>query len=280
MRPQPTQEQIDEWVERSLAEDLGAGDITTNTLVEPAALARAQMVAKQDLVVCGMELVRTVFRRVDSGVTFSLEREDGCFLKQGETLIVIEGKAAALLKGERTALNILQRLSGIATLTRAFVERAGDMQILDTRKTTPGLRVFEKYAVACGGGTNHRFGLFDAVLIKDNHIKMVGGIRPALERMKLSGHAGAIEIETTNLEEVKEAVEGGADIILLDNMTPETMTEAVKLINGRARIEASGTMTLEKVERLAGLGLDCVSVGALTHSAPAVDISMNFELSA
>ncbi|MGP0564803.1 MULTISPECIES: carboxylating nicotinate-nucleotide diphosphorylase [unclassified Nitrospina] len=278
MRPQPTQEQIDEWVERSLAEDLGEGDVTTETLVDPTVLARAQVVAKQDLVVCGMDLVRTVFRHVDMAATFANEREDGCFLKQGEILICIEGKAGALLKGERTALNILQRLSGIATLTRAFVEKAGSVQILDTRKTTPGLRVFEKYAVACGGGTNHRFGLFDAVLIKDNHIKMAGGIGPALERIKASGHEGPIEIETTNLEEVNEAIEGGADIILLDNMTPETMAEAVRLINGRARTEASGNMTLEKVGQLAKVGLDCISVGGLTHSAPAVDISMNFDL--
>lgn len=278
MSSQPTQEQIDDWVRRALDEDIGPGDVTTDNLVDPAARAGASITAKQDLVVCGIGIARTVFTRLDSGVEFTESRQDGDFLHNGDTLLSFTGNAAALLKGERTALNILQRLSGIATLTRQFVQQAGGMQILDTRKTTPGLRVFEKYAVACGGGVNHRFGLFDAVLIKDNHIKMAGGIRPALERMKMSGYQGPIEIEATRLEEVKEAVESGADIILLDNMPPDMLAEAVTLVNGRARTEGSGTLTLERVRQLAETGLDCISVGALTHSAPAVDISMNFQL--
>jgi len=278
MSSQPTQEQIDDWVRRALDEDIGPGDVTTDNLVDPAARAGASITAKQDLVVRGAGIARTVFTRLDSDVEFTDWRQDGDFLHNGDTLLSFTGNAAALLKGERTALNILQRLSGIATLTRQFVQEAGRMQILDTRKTTPGLRVFEKYAVACGGGVNHRFGLFDAVLIKDNHIKMAGGIRPALERMKMSGHPGPIEIEATRLEEVKEAVESGADIILLDNMPPDMLAEAVTLVNGRARTEGSGTLTLERVRQLAETGLDCISVGALTHSAPAADISMNFQL--
>jgi len=278
MSSQPTQEQIDDWVRRALDEDIGPGDVTTDNLVDPAARAGASITAKQDLVVCGAGIARTVFTLLDSDVEFTESRQDGDFLHNGDTLLSFTGNAAALLKGERTALNILQRLSGIATLTRQFVQEAGGMQILDTRKTTPGLRVFEKYAVACGGGVNHRFGLFDAVLIKDNHIKMAGGIRPALERMKMSGHQGPIEIEATRLEEVKEAVESGADIILLDNMPPDMLAEAVTLVNGRARTEGSGTLTLERVRQLAETGLDCISVGALTHSAPAADISMNFQL--
>ncbi|CAI2718351.1 carboxylating nicotinate-nucleotide diphosphorylase [Nitrospina watsonii] len=278
MRPQPKQEQIDDWVQRSLAEDLGPGDITTDALVDPTVFGRARIVAKQDMVLCGVDIARTVFTHLDRGMTCSEERDDGSLLAEGDVLLAVAGKASALLKGERTALNILQRLSGIATLTHAFVEKAGPVQILDTRKTTPGLRVFEKYAVACGGGINHRFGLFDAVLIKDNHIKMAGGIAAALERMQAARPPGLIEIEATNLEEVEAAVEGGADVILLDNMSSDLIAKAVTFVDRRARTEASGMMTLERVAELAGLGLDCISVGALTHSAPAVDISMNFDL--
>lgn len=278
MRPQPKQEQIDDWVQRSLAEDLGPGDITTDALVDPTVFGRARIVAKQDMVLCGVDIARTVFTHLDREVTFSEERDDGSLLAEGDVLLALAGKASALLKGERTALNILQRLSGIATLTHAFVEKAGPVQILDTRKTTPGLRVFEKYAVSCGGGTNHRFGLFDAVLIKDNHIKMAGGIAAALERMQAARPPGLIEIEATNLEEVEAAIEGGADVILLDNMSSDLIAKAVTFVDRRARTEASGMMTLERVAELAGLGLDCISVGALTHSAPAVDISMNFDL--
>lgn len=278
MSSAPTQDQIDDWVRRALEEDIGSGDITTDGLVPAGAHATAWVTAKQDLVVCGLDMASRVFTLLDPGVQIDTQHRDGDFLQSGDTLMSVRGNAAALLKGERTALNILQRLSGIATLTRVYVQRAGTVQILDTRKTTPGLRVFEKYAVACGGGVNHRFGLFDAVLIKDNHIKMAGGIRKALERIKASGHNGPIEIETTTLDEVKEAVEGGADIILLDNMSRDMIAEAVALVNGRARTEASGTMTLERVGELASVGLDCISVGALTHSAPSADISMNFQL--
>ncbi len=278
MSPQPTQEQIQQLIEHALQEDLGQGDITTDTLVSGSVTAKASMTAKENLVVCGVNVVTTVFRSLDTNVSFEIFRSDGERASAGDQLVVIEGKAGALLKGERTALNLLQRLSGIATLTQKFVERAGTVKILDTRKTTAGLRVFEKYAVHCGGGTNHRFGLFDAVLIKDNHIKIAGGITAAVQKFKNHPEiTGSIEVETTNLDEVREALGAGADIIMLDNMDNAAIQDAVTVINGKARVEVSGSITLDRVAELATTGIDYISVGALTHSAPAVDISMNFD---
>ena len=227
---------------------------------------------------CGLDIFRSVFLHLDADAKFpgSAPRDGSEFAAQTE-IIQVQAKTSALLKGERTALNIVQRLSGIATLTRKFVEAAQPVTILDTRKTTPGLRVFEKYAVHCGGGTNHRFGLFDAILIKDNHIKIAGGIPSAIKRIREQS-SGKIEVETVNLNEVREALEMGADIIMLDNMAPETVKKAVALIDGKSQIEVSGSMGLEGLSQFKQLGIDTISVGALTHSARSVDISMNIQI--
>ena len=275
-----TQAQIDGLVTLALEEDLGPGDVTTDSVVEEDPTCEAIITAKENLVVCGLPVVRAVFLKLDAGIGFDgLEIEEGAEIQKGQVLMKIQGRASILLKGERSALNILQRLSGIATLTRQFVRQAGPVQILDTRKTTPGLRAFEKYAVHCGGGTNHRFGLFDAVLIKDNHIKIAGGIASAVQRVrKNNSYTGLIEVETTCLEEVREALDTEADIIMLDNMSTETITQAIQLIAGRAKVEVSGSVYLERIKELVATGVDCISVGALTHSAPAVDISMNIKI--
>ena len=265
-------------IQLALEEDLGSGDITTDNIVSRDVTAQASMTAKEDMVICGISLAQAVFANLDPEIVFDVLRKDEESVSAGEQIVSMQGRAAALLKGERTALNLLQHLSGIATLTRQFVAQAGAVKILDTRKTTAGLRVFEKYAVHCGGGTNHRFGLFDAVLIKDNHIKIAGGIGPAVKKIKnRPGVTGSVEVETTNLQEVREALEAGADIIMLDNMDMDAIRNAVGAINGKARIEVSGSVDLERVAELAATGIDYISVGALTHSAPAVDISMNFD---
>ncbi|TDJ61453.1 MAG: carboxylating nicotinate-nucleotide diphosphorylase [Nitrospina sp.] len=275
-----TQEQIDRLVTLALAEDLGTGDVTTDSIVLADSVCEAVITAKEKLVVCGLPVVRAVFTKLDAETVFHHpEIAEGTEIQKGQPLMKIRAKASALLKGERSALNILQRLSGIATLTRKFVKEAGAVQILDTRKTTPGLRAFEKYAVHCGGGTNHRFGLFDAVLIKDNHIKIAGGIGAAVERVrKNNSYAGLIEVETTCLKEVREALDSGADIIMLDNMSTDTILQATRLVAGRAKVEVSGSVSLARIKELVATGVDCISVGALTHSAPAVDISMNIKI--
>jgi nicotinate-nucleotide pyrophosphorylase (carboxylating) len=270
--------EIDGLVKLALAEDLGSGDITTDGILIQEGDATAVVTAREPLILCGLDILRKVFLYLDEGAQFSgAAPKDGAEIAAQEEIVQVKANTSALLKGERTALNIVQRLSGIATLTRKFVDAAKPVTILDTRKTTPGLRVFEKYAVHCGGGTNHRFGLFDAVLIKDNHIKIAGGIIPAIERIRKKS-SGKIEVETTNLDEVREALEMGADIIMLDNMAPETVKKAVALIDGKSNIEVSGSVELESLSRIKGLGIDFISVGALTHSARAVDISMNIEV--
>lgn len=273
-----TIKQIDTLVQQALDEDLGAGDITTDGLLANDRITTAVATAKEPLVLCGLDIFRRVFTRLNGDIVFEGPgHRDGDAISTGEEIIHVKGLASSLLKGERTALNILQRLSGIATLTRQFVEAAQPVTVLDTRKTTPGLRVFEKYAVHCGGGTNHRFGLFDAVLIKDNHIKMAGGILPAIKRIR-EGYSGKIEVETTNLAEVQEALSGEADVIMLDNFAPEAVKEAVEAIDGKAEIEVSGNMSLDKLYELNSLGIDFISAGALTHSARSVDISLNLSL--
>jgi nicotinate-nucleotide pyrophosphorylase (carboxylating) len=220
-----------------------------------------------------------VFRQVDPAVTFEVRCAEGERCEPGQVLAVVEGSAAALLIAERTALNFLQYLSGIATVSRAFVEVAGGrLRVLDTRKTAPTLRVLAKYAVRCGGAANHRIGLYDGVLIKDNHIRLAGGIAAAVDRVRRAAPALPVEVETQSLAEVEEAVAAGADVIMLDNLDLETMRVAIARIGGRARVEISGNMTVERVRQIAGLGADDVSVGALTHSAPAADIS--FEIAA
>ena len=273
-----TAEQIDELVQRALEEDLGSGDITTDGILEKDAPATAVVTAKEPIILCGLEIFRRVFQFLDTDTSFSgPNAKDGSEVAAQSEILRVTAKTSALLKGERTALNILQRLSGIATLTRKFVDAAQPVTILDTRKTTPGLRIFEKYAVHCGGGTNHRFGLFDAILIKDNHIKIAGGITSAIRRIR-NQTSGKIEVETTNLDEVKEALEMGAEIIMLDNMAPETVKKAVALIDGKSKIEVSGSMGLEGLVEFSQLSIDFISVGALTHSARAVDISMNIKI--
>ncbi len=270
-----TTEQIDRLVQTALEEDLGTGDITTDGILEQDRMATGVVTAKEPLVVCGLDIFKRVFRHLDADAAFPNSTvKDGAEVSAQGEIIQVRAQVSALLKGERTALNILQRLSGIATLTRKFVEAAQPVTVLDTRKTTPGLRVYEKYAVHCGGGTNHRFGLFDAVLIKDNHIKIAGGITAAIQRMR-KAHSGTLEVETVNLDEVREALAAGADIIMLDNMVPETIQEAVRLIDGKSEIEVSGGMTLDRLNALKVMGINTISVGALTHSARSVDISMN-----
>lgn len=273
-----TSEQIDALVQRALNEDLGSGDITTRNIVDKTSIWTAELLAKESLTLSGTEIFCRVFTILDSSCIFPGPcHRDGELVSSGDVIMKIQGTGIALLEGERTALNLLQKLSGIATLTRKFVERAKPVTVLDTRKTTAGLRVFEKYAVKCGGGENHRFGLFDAVMIKDNHIKAAGSITEAVARIRKNlNQKKTIEVETTNLQEVTEALSAGVDIIMLDNMPTEMIRQAVELVNHRIKIEVSGSISLERLDELSGTGIDFVSVGALTHSAPAVDISMNF----
>jgi len=267
-----------ELVRRALDEDIGSGDITTTSTVPADARARGVLLAKSDLVVAGLDVVIETFRQIDSHAMLAVVHRDGSRCAAGATIAVVEGYARALLTGERTALNFLQRLSGIATLTRQHVEAAaGRIVILDTRKTTPTLRALEKYAVRAGGGTNHRSGLFDAVLIKDNHVRLGGGVSQAIDRMRNAHPAFPIEIEAQCLAEVQQAVDAGADIVLLDNLSLEETRTAIRSINGRAKVEISGGVTLDRIPQLAETGADFVSIGALTHSAPAVDISFEIE---
>lgn len=265
-------------VERALAEDIGAGDITTQGTVDPARPAKARLIAKSECVLCGLDVAQETFRRVDGSSRLTRIKQDGERCAPGTLAAEIVGTAAGLLTAERTALNFVQRLSGIATLTRRFVDAAGGrIAVLDTRKTTPTLRALEKYAVRCGGGRNHRVGLFDAVLIKENHARLAGGIGLAVERMRGVRPALAVEVEAQSLDEVEAALQAGADIILLDNLSTEDLHEAIRRIGGRAKTEVSGRVTLERMPELAASGADFVSVGALTHSAPAADLSLEIE---
>ena len=280
MHKEPNKEQINNLIKVALNEDVGLGDITTRSIVSPNDVYEAEISARNNMVLCGLGILKAVFSRLDPNVDYSNDSfNDGDSVKAGTTILKIKGRGIALLEGERVALNILQRLCGIASLTRQYVERANPVQILDTRKTTPGLRVFEKYAVHCGGGKNHRFGLYDAVLIKDNHIKASGGVIQAIKEVKKNNGTGIrIEVEATTIEEVRDAIEAKSDIIMLDNMSMEKIKEAVQLIDGRARIEVSGTISLDQLDALSKTNIDYVSVGALTHSPKAADISMNFLL--
>jgi nicotinate-nucleotide pyrophosphorylase (carboxylating) len=267
-----------EIVRRALAEDLGWGDVTTEATVDPAARGRGEIVAKCDCVIAGLDIAAETFRQLDPAVSFTVHRPDGSRCVHGDIVAGVRGTAAAMLTAERTALNLLQRLTGIATLTRKYVDAAaGRITILDTRKTTPTLRALEKYAVRAGGGTNHRSGLDDAILVKDNHIRLAGGVAEAIERMRAARQDMPIEIEAQTLEQVDEALAGGANIILLDNLSIEQTREAVRRIAHRAKVELSGGVTLERIPELASTGADYVSVGALTHSAPAADLSFEIE---
>lgn len=272
------QKEIEKLIKIGLEEDIGLGDITSRSILSPHDINVAEVLTRENIVLCGLNILKSVFLTLDPDIDFSDDTfNDGDNLKSNTKIISIKGKGIALLEGERVALNILQRLCGIATLTKEYVEKANPVKILDTRKTTPGLRLFEKYAVSCGGGKNHRFGLYDAVLIKDNHIKAAGGIIKAVEKIKKNyNNSIQIEVETTTLSEVNDAIIAKSDIIMLDNMPLEDIKKAVNLIDGRASIEVSGSISVDQLNALSKVNIDFVSIGALTHSPKASDISMNF----
>ena len=265
-------------VRNALAEDRGEGDATSAATIDPDQRARGTILAKSDLVVAGIDVAAETFRQVDPAVVFEVRWGDGSRVQKGEVVAELRGRAQALLEAERTALNFLQRLCGVATLTAKFVDAAANqITILDTRKTTPGFRILEKYAVRCGGGTNHRQRLDDGILIKDNHKRMAGGVRRAAERALRHSRGLPVEVEVENLDELDEALATGVPRILLDNFTTYDIREAVKRIAGRALIEISGGVTLERIPELATTGADFVSIGALTHSAPSADLSFELE---
>ncbi len=267
-------------VEYCLIEDIGTGDLTTVATVPPDAVSTGYVVAREEGVVAGLPLAREVFKQLDPAIAFQAMVREGERVPRGRLLAEISGSARAILTGERLALNFLQRLSGIATRTAELVKSvAGEKaRIVDTRKTTPGLRMIEKYAVRVGGGYNHRFGLYDAVLIKDNHIKIAGEIKGAVEAARrVCPHTVKIEVEVEDMTGVREALEAGADIIMLDNMDPEAMRNAVSLIAGRALVEASGGVNEENIRAIAAAGVDLISVGALTHSIKSLNISLDIK---
>ena len=267
-------------VQRALKEDLGTGDITSEAVVETTSWAKGRILSKSTCILAGLEVVTEVFRQVDSRIRLTCQRSDGDSCVAGEVVVNLSGAARSILAGERTALNFLQRLSGIATLTRAFVDAsAGALTVLDTRKTTPTLRRLEKYAVRVGGGSNHRFALDDGVLIKDNHIVLAGGVAAALDLVRGAKLDKSIEVEVDSVEEADDALEAGADRLLVDNMTDADVREVVLRSRGRAEIEISGGVTLKRMPGLVATGADYVSVGALTHSAPSVDFSLELERS-
>ncbi len=277
-----TWDQIDGFLLRAISEDVGNGDVTTSALIPENHMTDAELVAKADFVVAGLPFFQRVFGLVDSSVKLKMLKKDGSAVKSGTIISRIKGNTRSILIAERTALNILQRTSGIATLTNQFVKavKGLDVSIADTRKTAPGLRSFDKYGVKAGGGRNHRYGLFDGILIKDNHIAAVGGVGKAVKKARAGAHhLLKIEVEVKSLSEVKEALSAGADVIMLDNMSVEMMKRAVEVIRSKSRevlIEASGNMNLENVRAVAGTGIDLISIGALTHSASAADISLKF----
>jgi nicotinate-nucleotide pyrophosphorylase (carboxylating) len=265
-------------VRRALEEDIRDGDVTTAATVTSSQRARGVLLAKASCIVAGLDVAFEAFRQLDPDVEMTRRRRDGERCAAGDEVAEVIGSAAALLTAERVALNFLQRLSGIATRARQFADAAGGrITILDTRKTTPNLRVLERYAVRAGGATNHRTGLFDAVLIKDNHIRLAGGVREAVERTRQYRPGMPIEVEAQSLEQVDAALDAGADTILLDNLSLDDIREAIRRTGGRARTEISGGVTLDRIPALAATGADFASVGALTHSAPAIDISFELE---
>ncbi len=264
-------------IKEALKEDIGFGDITTESIIPEDMISRAIIIAKEEGIIAGLPIAEEVFKLLDSKIEFKEFKKDGDEIKKGDIILEIKGKTKMILMGERTALNFLQRLSGIATYTRKCVDvvKPYGAKILDTRKTTPTLRILEKYAVKVGGGENHRFGLYDMVLIKDNHIRAAGGIKEAIERVrKRVSHVYKIEVEVSNLEELKEALESKADIVLLDNMDYDTLKEAVSIAKGKVMIEVSGKISLEDLEKIARLGVDFISMGKLTHSYKSLDLSL------
>jgi len=267
-------------IEIALADDVGDGDITTNNIVPAEIRRKAKMVAKSDGVIAGLPVAKMVFRKLDPDLIWNELVLEGDRVKSGDVLVEFEGSYRALLTGERTALNFLQRLSGIATMSAKYADEVKDFQtvILDTRKTLPGFNKLDKYAVKTGGASNHRHGLHDMAMIKDNHIEVAGGITAAVNAVRNNiDHGIKIEVETTTLDQVQEAIDSKVDIIMLDNMDIETMRKAVVLIAGRTKIEASGNITLERLREVAATGVDFISIGALTHSVSAMDISQRIE---
>jgi nicotinate-nucleotide pyrophosphorylase (carboxylating) len=268
---------IQHLIKIALKEDIGPGDVTTDTLIDPQQKGTGEIIAKEPLVIAGMDVARRVFTYLDSEIVFISEYDDGDVVKKGTRLANVRGRLRALLSGERTALNFLQRLSGISTLVRSYTKELSgkNVRLVDTRKTTPGWRVLEKYAVRVGGAHNHRMGLYDGVLIKDNHIAAFGGIKKAIGHIRTQvSHLLKIEVEVSDLDQVKEALAADADVIMLDNMDTDRIKEAAILIGNRAIVELSGNVTKSALKSLADTGVDIISVGALTHSARSVDISM------
>lgn len=268
---------VDKYILSALKEDITSEDVTTNAVMPNATKGQVDLICKQDGVICGLQIFARVFELLQDDIEIEFLVEDGDEVKTGQLMAKVTGDIRTLLCGERTALNYLQRMSGIATYTRSIAKllEGSGIKLLDTRKTTPNNRIFEKYSVRVGGGNNHRYNLTDGVLLKDNHIGAAGGVKKAIEMAKeYAPFVRKIEVEVENLDMVKEAVEAGADIIMLDNMTPEVMKEAIKIIDKRAEIEISGNVTKENIARLTGLGVDYISSGALTHSAPIMDISL------
>jgi nicotinate-nucleotide pyrophosphorylase (carboxylating) len=279
MEPQDLNKAMDAAIEAALREDMPKGDITSESIIPSDARSEAFFLAKEEGVLAGMDVASRVFGKIDVSVIFIERFRDGSRFNRGDKLARMKGPTIALLKGERTALNFLQHLCGVATVTRQYVDAIAGTKtrILDTRKTTPGLRLLEKYAVKTGGGTNHRLSLSDMVLIKDNHLRYVGNVAEAIRRARIMVAPGIrIEVEASSLLQVREALAAGADMIMLDNMPIQTMQQAVQLAAGRVPLEASGNMTLDRVRAVAETGVDFISVGALTHSARAIDISMDF----
>ena len=268
---------VDHLIKEALQEDISSEDVTTNAVMKEAVTGEVQLICKQDGVVAGLDVFRRVFEILDENVKIDFYCKDGDEVKKGELMGVVTGDIRALLSGERVALNYLQRMSGIATYTHSVAKllEGTKTKLLDTRKTTPNMRIFEKYAVRVGGGYNHRYNLSDGVLLKDNHIGAAGSVTKAVQMAKeYAPFVRKIEVEVENLDMVREAAAAGADIIMLDNMSPEDMKEAIRIIDGRAETECSGNVTKENIDRLTSLGVDYISSGALTHSAPVLDISL------
>lgn len=268
---------VDDYIINTLKEDITSEDVTTNAVMPEDKQGKADLICKQDGIICGLQVFKRTFELLDPTSHFETEVKDGEFVKKGQVIGVIYGDVKAILSGERTALNYLQRMSGIATMTREYVDELKGYKtvLLDTRKTTPNMRPFEKEAVKVGGGTNHRYNLSDGVLLKDNHIGAAGSITNAIKMAKAyAPFVRKIEIETETLEQVQEALDAGADIIMLDNMDNETMAKAVEMVNGKAQTECSGNVTKQRLKEIAEIGVDFVSVGALTHSAPIMDVSL------
>ncbi len=277
MNPITMQLVADKYIKMALEEDINSEDVSTNAVMPEYKKGEVQLICKEDGIIAGLMVFERVFTLLDSDTQVTCHVKDGDEVKKGEVLAVVTGDIRVLLSGERTALNYLQRMSGIATYTRSVARllEGTKTTLLDTRKTTPGMRVFEKYAVRVGGGANHRYNLSDGVLLKDNHIDAAGGVTQAVQAARAyAPFVRKIEVETENLDMVREAVEAGADIIMLDNMAPNQMAEAIQIINGRAETECSGNVTKENINTITQLGVDYISSGALTHSAPILDISL------